>query len=340
MYPIFDRTSLNMLSLSDREHDLTLSVIGQLRRDNNSNKYRDDYRKIAGRIINAGGKGASVILMIGGHVIRAGVQRYIIDLMERGHISCIAMNGSGIIHDFEFALIGATTESVATYIKQGQFGLWKETGQLNDFINEGYKKGSGLGEAVGEGIFKGDFAHKEISLLATAYRLKIPVTVHVGIGYDIIHEHPNCNGAATGQTSYSDFLCLSKIVENLEGGVVMNFGSAVMAPEVFLKALSMARNVARQQGKSIRHFTTLVCDLHDIPDDFSREPCKEDRAYYFRPWKTMLVRTVADGGEAFYIKGRHSETVPALWSSIKEEEESLGDFKSGQNVQLNENIRT
>ncbi|MBF0558788.1 MAG: hypothetical protein HQL08_08410, partial [Nitrospirae bacterium] len=136
-------------------------------------------------------------------------------------------------------------------------------------------------------IFDGDFPHKDISVLAAAYRLKVPVTVHIGIGYDIIHEHPNCDGAATGATSYKDFLQLAKVIENLEGGVIMNFGSAVMAPEVFLKALSMARNVAHQEGRCIKHFTTVVCDLHDLPDDCSKEPCKENPAYYFRPWKTM-----------------------------------------------------
>ena len=178
-----------------------------------------------------------------------------------------------------------------------------------------------MGEAVGEGILKGNFPYKDISLLAAGSRLKIPVTVHVGIGYDIIHEHPNCDGAATGKTSYTDFLYFSKIVEKLEGGVVMNFGSAVMAPEVYLKALSMARNVAHQQGKTIKRFTTLVCDLHDLPEDFSVEPDKNDPAYYFRPWKTMLVRTVADGGESFYVQGRHLETIPALWMTINEEED-------------------
>ena len=177
---------------------------------------------------------AAVIMMMGGHEVRAGVQRHIIDLMEKGYISCLPCNGSVMIHDFEFALIGATTESVARYIKEGQFGLWKETGQINDIINAGYKNGLGMGEAIGEAILNGDYPHKDISLLAAAYRLKIPATVHVGIGYDIIHEHPECSGAATGETSYQDFLRFAKVVESLEGGVVMNFGSAVMAPEVLL----------------------------------------------------------------------------------------------------------
>ena len=284
---------------------------------------------VAGRIIDASVKRSSIIVMMGGHVIRSGVQRYLIDLMERGYVSCISMNGAGMIHDFEFALIGATTESVARYIRVGQFGLWKETGRINDIINEGYKAGKGMGEAVGEAIEKGDLPFRDISILAAGYRHGIPVTVHVGIGYDIIHEHSNCNGAATGETSYRDFLRFAGVVERLEGGVVMNFGSAVMAPEVFLKALSMARNSAHQRGKSIRHFATLVCDLHDLPEDFSAEPPKDSPAYYFRPWKTMLVRTVSDGGESFYVRGKHSDTIPALWDALNRAEKKRKGKKRG-----------
>ena len=256
------------------------------------------------------------MLMMGAHMLRSGVQRYLIDLMEHGYLSCLAMNGAGMIHDFEFALIGATTESVARYITEGQFGLWQETGQINEIIHEAYKNDLGMGEAVGKAIAEGDFPYKDFSVFAAGYRLQIPITVHVGIGYDIIHEHPNCDGAATGATSYRDFLRFAYLVEKLEGGIVMNFGSAVMAPEIYLKALSMARNVAHQAGRVIKHFTTLVCDLHALPDDFSQEPSKENPAYYFRPWKTMLARTVADGGESFYVQGKHADTIPALWSAL------------------------
>ena len=314
---LFDRQKLKLKTLMDRVHDLDMNIINPLQQTNPDNK---DFENIAKNIAQAKTQKKPVILMAGGHVIRAGVQSYLIDLMERGYITCLAMNGAVMIHDYEFALIGATTESVARYIKEGEFGLWEETGKINDIINSGHKNALGMGEAVGKAIFQGDFPHKDISILAAGYRLKVPVTVHVGIGYDIIHEHPNCDGAATGATSYKDFLCLTKIVENLEGGVVMNFGSAVMAPEVFLKALSMARNVAHQEGRGIKHFTTLVCDLHDLPDDYSKEACRENPAYYFRPWKTMLVRTVADGGKSFYIKGRHEETIPALWTAINKAE--------------------
>jgi len=321
-FPSFNRNALNIKPLLQRRHDLDISIIRRLDGQDNI-ETANKFKEIAGHILHARQNNSSIILMIGAHVIRAGVQKYIIDLMKRGYISCLAMNGGGMIHDFEFAMIGATTESVAKYICEGQFGLWEETGQINEIINRGYKNGLGMGEAVGQAIDDEDFPYKNISLLAAGYRLKIPITVHVGIGYDIIHGHPNCDGAATGATSYRDFLYFSKIVENLEGGVVMNFGSAVMAPEVFLKAFSMARNIAQQRGNAIKHFAALVCDLHDLPADFSKEPQKDDPAYYFRPWKTMLIRTVADGGKSFYIKGRHSDTIPALWLAINKEERNF-----------------
>lgn len=319
----FDRNSLDIRPLCERRHDLNLSVVSRL--EPRRGAACDEQLKIvAGRIIAAREKRASVILMMGGHVIRSGVQNYLIDLISRGYISCIATNGAGMIHDFEFALIGATTENVAKYIKQGQFGLWEETSRINEYINQGYRDNQGMGQAVGKAISEGDFPFKEVSVLAAGYRCGVPATVHVGIGYDIIHEHPNCSGAATGETSYRDFLRFVAVVENVEGGVVMNFGSAVMAPEVFLKALSMVRNKARKTGRSIAHFTSLVCDVRDLGCDFRTEPAKDDQAYYFRPWKTMLVRTVADGGESFYVRGTHSQTIPGLWKSINDLETRIG----------------
>lgn len=281
----------------------------------------DDFSAIAKRLESARQNGNSRILMMGAHVLRCGVQRYIIDLMERGYISCVAMNGAGVIHDFEFAAIGATTESVAHYIRDGRFGLWRETSRINDIINGAARRQLGLGEAVGATIAGEKFPHREISVLAAAWRLNIPVTVHVGIGYDIIHEMPNCDGAALGATSYRDFLIFAGVVENLEGGVILNFGSAVMGPEVYLKALAMGRNVAAQQGKEIRHFTSVVGDLAPLPADYAQTPNKDNPMYYFRPWKTILVRTVADGGESFYIQGSHNKTIPGLWTKLRDKKE-------------------
>src|SRR5947199_2245057 len=233
--------------------------------------------------------------------------------MERGLLTHLAMNGAGPIHDWEFALIGASTESVARYIQTGEFGLWTETGRMNDAIRAAAAQRIGLGEALGRAILEGAFPHKGVSVLAAAARLGVPATVHVGIGHDILHEHPNCDGAALGAASYRDFLVLAQTVTRLEGGVLLNVGSAVMGPEVYLKALAMARNVAHQEGQEIRHFTTAVFDLVPLEGDTRRQAPKSDPRYYYRPWKTILVRTVADGGESFYIQGDHRETVPALY---------------------------
>jgi len=220
------------------------------------------------------------------------------------------------IHDFELALIGATTESVARYIRTGEFGLWTETGWVNDAVNQGAAEGLGFGEAVGRMIVERDFPHRGLSVLAAGYELGVPVTIHVGIGSDIIHEHPNFDGAATGEASYRDFLTTADTVTRLEGGVMLNFGTAVMGPEVYLKALSMARNVARQDGREIAHFATAVFDLADLGPDFREEPGRADPAYYFRPWKTILVRTVQDGGESYYFRGEHRVTLPALYRRV------------------------
>lgn len=325
----FERDKLLVKPLNERRHDLDMSAIMELK--GHANIFGDAMANAAGDLLGAKKNGSASVLFMGGHVIRAGVQLFLIDLMKRGYIGCIAMNGACIIHDYEFARIGATTENVARYISEGQFGLWKETGEINDIINNAYAGNSsiGLGAAVGEYISGNDLPYKEISLLAAAKELGIPVTVHVGIGYDIIHEHPNFNGAATGALSYNDFLTLVSVISGLEGGVVMNFGSAVMAPEVFLKGLSMARNVAHQNAAVIKHFTTLVCDLYDLPDDISKEPEKDLSGYYFRPWKTMLVRTVADGGKSYYVKGGHKDTIPALWTLIDDLEKTGGTGNIG-----------
>jgi len=310
----FNRSQLQVAPLAARQHDLDLSCLLPLQPQS---QLEPSLQRVAEKLLQAKKQDAARVLMMGAHVLRSGVQRYLIELLEHGAISCIALNGAGVIHDFELALIGATTESVARYIRQGEFGLWQETGRINDIVSQAATAGLGLGEAVGKAIFEGDFPHKQHSLLAAAYRLQIPLTVHVGIGYDIVHELPNCDGAAYGATSYRDFLRFARVLEGLESGVVMNFGSAIMAPEVYLKALSMVRNLARQQQRQICHFTTLVCDLLELPDDFRREPDRNSAAYYFRPWKTMLVRTVADGGESFYVRGRHAETIPQLWTAIQ-----------------------
>ena len=167
---------------------------------------------------------AAVLMLMGAHVLRAGVQRQLIDLMERGLITHIGMNGAGPIHDYEMSRIGATCESVARYIRSGEFGLWRETGEINDIVRSGAAAGMGLGEAIGRAILDEQFSHKDTSVLAAGVRLGVPVTVHIGIGYDIIHEHPNFDAAAFGVASYRDFLTVCDTVERLEGGVFLCLG--------------------------------------------------------------------------------------------------------------------
>jgi hypothetical protein len=310
-YEVFDRSRLVLKPLADRVHDLGLERWLGLE-DPTPPFAHAQLGELASRLAAARQRGAARILMMGAHLIRAGVSRHVIDLMERGLVNHLAMNGAGAIHDYELARVGATTESVARYIRSGEFGLWRETGELNDWIREAAETELGLGENVGRRVAESGFPHADLSILARAYRLSVPATVHVGIGYDILHEHPSCDGAALGATSYRDFLVFARTVESLEGGVLLSFGSAIMAPEVYLKALAMARNVAHQGGRSIARFTTAVFDMVPIRGDIRHELPKTDPGYFFRPHKTMLVRTVADGGESFYFCGDHRATLPAL----------------------------
>ena len=311
-FPEFDRSRLRLRPLAERVHDLDLSAVLEL--DDPLPPYNDpNLDIIAERIVAARQKDTAEIMMMDAHVIRSGLSLFLIELIRQRYVTHFALNGAGAIHDFEFALIGATTESVARYIRTGEFGLWTETGLINKAVKEGLKEGLGFGEAVGKMIEEERFPYRDISLLAAGYRLQVPVTVHVGIGSDIIHEHPSCDGAALGESSYRDFLIFTQSVTNLEGGVFLNFGSAVTGPEVYLKALAMARNVASQQDKRIAHFTSVVGDLVPIDTGEARlQPEKSDYRYYFRPWKTILVRTVADGGESFYLRGDHRATLGNL----------------------------
>jgi len=311
----FDRARLRLKPLAEREHELDRSCL----------IFPDGPREpfdhpalpvLAERIIAAAAAGRAVIFFCGAHVLRKGNGPLLIDLMERGLLTHLALNGAGAIHDFELALIGHTCESVARYVAEGQFGLWQETGRINDAVGAGHRQGLGFGEAVGRVIEEERFPYRETSVLAAGVRLGVPVTVHVGIGLDIVHEHPNCDPAATGAASYTDFLIFTQSVSNLEGGVFLNLGTAVTGPEVYLKAIAMARNVAHRQRRSIRCFTTGVFDLADLGEGLDREAPKDDPRYYFRPYKTVLVRTVAEGGESFYVRGDHAKTVPALYDRI------------------------
>lgn len=317
-FELFDRSQLHLKPLSERTHDLTQDVMQDIH-NVQSTMDHPTIDLLADRIVAAREKGATVLMAMGAHCLRAGNGPLLAELARLGLITHFALNGAGAIHDFEFAMIGATTESVAHYIREGQFGLWKETGRLNDVAVMAAEEGWGYGEMLGKVIEEEAFPYRHNSLLAAGYRYHVPVTVHVGLGCDIIHEHPNCDGAALGRASYTDFLIYARSIQNLENGVFLDFGSAVIGPEVYLKCLSMARNVAHQRGEKIAHFTTAVFDLHELEGkDVMEEPPKNDPRYYFRPWKTIMARTVSDGGESHYVCGRHRETVPNLYLKLLE----------------------
>ena len=315
----FDRTRLRLKPLSERAHDLTRDCLIYP----DSPYERCDHPALpvlANRIRAAKANGSSVILMLGAHVLRRGTGPLLIDLMQRNLVSHIALNGAGAIHDFELAMIGQTCESVARYVRSGEFGLWHETGGINLAALEAQRERIGLGEAIGRMIVAGRFPYADTSVLAAGYRLGVPVTVHVCIGQDIVHEHPGFDGAATGAASYADFLVFTQSVCGLEGGVMLSIGTAVMGPEVYLKALAMARNVAFQEGRTIQRFTTGVFDLVRLDEgQLHQEAPKSEPVYYFRPYKTILVRTVADGGESHYVQGDHRYTVPTLYHLILEQ---------------------
>jgi hypothetical protein len=309
----FDRSRLKLEPLGNRKHLTALEDVLALDSPVPSFDH-PAVPEVARRISLARAHGGQVVLIMGAHVIKLGLSRYIIDLMQRGALTHVALNGAGLIHDYELALVGGTAESVPDYIRTGQFGMWIETSGINEIASEAASDGIGLGEAAGRVI--SGFPHDDVSILAAGHRLGIPVTVHVAIGQDIVHQHPNCDGAAVGAATYTDFLVFTNSISKLEGGVLLNIGTAVAGPEIYLKALSMARNVACQEGREVAHFTTAVFDLASLPDDLSHEAPKTEHSYYYRPWKTILLRTVADGGESFYIRGHHRETVPNLWRAV------------------------
>ncbi|GAB4248388.1 MAG: hypothetical protein Kow00109_24520 [Acidobacteriota bacterium] len=315
-FPRFDPSRLELRPLAEREHDLDGSVL-LFPADVRPKFAHPALPSLAERIVAAHCGKSAVIAFCGAHVLRRGLAPLLIDWMERGILNYLALNGAGAIHDFELALIGATTESVARYLREGRFGLWRETGRINEAARQAAREDLGFGEALGRMITEERFPFAATSVLAAGYRLQVPVTVHVSFGQDIVHEHPNFAPEATGRATYTDFLVFAAGVERLQGGVFLNLGSAVAGPEVFLKALAMARNVAHREGRRIDRFTTAVFDLVDLGADWKREAAKDDPRYYFRPYKTLLVRSVAGGGCSYYIQGDHRETIPALFAAVR-----------------------
>jgi hypothetical protein len=258
-----------------------------------------DLRAVLQALATARSQGRAIIWGLGAHVVKTGLSPIIVDLMERGFVSAVAMNGAGIIHDFEIALAGATSEDVESALGPGQFGMAEETAtELNRAIAEGVARGWGIGQSVGRDLLDRRAPHAACSIAAAAARLEIPLTVHVAIGTDIIHMHPQASGAALGEGSLRDFRYLTHAVSCLGGGVYMNCGSAVILPEVFLKAVALARN----QGHDLTGLTTVNLD-------FIR---------HYRPMTNVVHRPTAGIGRGYSLIGHHELLLPLIAAALIE----------------------
>ena len=257
-----------------------------------------ELRELATLIKQARHKKRAIIAGLGGHVIKTGLAPVLIELMHRGYVSAIAMNGSAMIHDFEIALVGATSEDVDSTLGSGSFGMAEETGRvINEAINAGAKDNLGMGEAIGRQLVDMHPKYAAQSLLLTAYEARVPVTVHVAFGTDIIHIHPSANGSSIGQTTQHDFRLLCSLVRELDkGGVYLNLGSAVVLPEVFLKTVTVVRNL----GFELAEFSTANFDF----------------IQHYRPLTNVVRRPVAGSGRGFSFVGHHEIMIPLLAAHI------------------------
>ncbi|RKU13004.1 hypothetical protein C6503_16545 [Candidatus Poribacteria bacterium] len=257
-----------------------------------------DFLSLVDDIVTAYRHKKPVIVMMGGHVIKCGLSPLLIALAKLGVITGFAFNGASSIHDFEIALIGETSEDVSAYLQTGKFGMWEETGQLmNTAIQHAADTGIGMGEALGKQLIEMDAPYNRYSLLAAGIQYDVPITVHVAIGTDIIHQHPSANGAAIGAASFTDFQLLTALVTDLEGGgVVLNLGSAVILPEVFLKALTIARNL----GRTVSHFTAANFDMNQ----------------QYRPVENVVKRPTEMGGKGYTFTGHHELMIPLLVQAV------------------------
>ena len=261
-----------------------------------------DFRKVVDAVVAAARARRGVIVMLGGHVVKTGIGPILVDLMRRGVITHLAMNGSAAIHDYEIARFGGTSEDVAAGLRDGTFGMAEETGRgLNEAFVAGMRHGWGMGESVARALeAAGPLAHPEHSIILAAHRHWIPVTVHAALGAEIIHQHPAADGAAIGDTSHRDFRRLAASCEDLhQGGVVLNLGSAVIMPEVFLKALTVARNLL--DGRPVG-FTTADFDMQR----------------HYRPRMNVVQRPVLAGGAGYEITGHHEVLIPLLGWAVAE----------------------
>lgn len=261
----------------------------------------EDFRTAVESVSEAAADGRTVLLMFGAHLIKCGLSRLLIDLMERGTVTAVAMNGAGAIHDFEIAMWGFTSEDVRARLEDGSFGMCADTADaMNAATVEGAAREEGLGEVLGRRIVESGAPNLGSSILGRASELGMPATVHVGVGTDIVHQHASADGAAIGSTSLRDFRILAGVVSGLDGGAAINVGSAVLLPEVFLKALSVARNLGHSRGA----FTTISMDMN--------EP--------YRAMANVVRRPTAGLGTGVALRGRHEFLFPLFWAALRRAE--------------------
>ncbi len=301
-------TSLKTYALSTRKSKVSVKNFAQdYRPDPNFEKFilslpnilaGRQFKEFVQRLKKARQRNQPILFGLGAHVIKVGLSPVLIRLMKEGWVSGLAFNGAGIIHDFEIAFCGRTSEDVAVGIRNGKFGMARETGQwLNQAIKEGAARGIGMGHAVGEMISLSHFPYRHLSLLGSAYELRIPATVHVAVGTDVIHFHPEANGEALGKTSLADFFLFCSLLEKMEaGGIFLNVGSAVILPEVFLKGISVVRN----KGLKLDKLTTAVFDF----------------LHLYRPSQNVVGRVLGNRKKGYYFIGHHEIMIPLLAASL------------------------
>lgn len=276
---------------------------------------RADFAALVDRVAEARRNARPVIFSMGAHVIKNNLSLYLVDLMEKGVVTHVSGNGACSIHDFELAAIGGTSEDVPTAIEDGSFGMWEQTGRwMNEAIRRGVKAGYGYGESIARYIdaHKSRFPYREQCVAYMAWTFGVPATYHIAMGTDIIHQHPTVDFGAIGLATGRDFHAMASAVSQLDGGCFLNFGSGVIGPEVFLKALSISRNL----GFPTFRITTANFDLKPL-GDYRRKIGYADPNYYYRPRKNIVNRPVSCGGKGWHFEGDHKETIPSLWLGLR-----------------------
>jgi hypothetical protein len=308
-----DFSRIKTIPIRQRTHKVTRGMLGTVPEGDGFAAFYDslpevlaagDLKRVAQAIARASSDGGEIILAMGAHPIKCGLSPLIIDLMERGILTAVVMNGAGAIHDFEMGYIGETSEDVAETLRDGSFGMIEETGRmLNEALTAGAANNDGAGEALGRFMAEAGLPHADVSILAAGHRLGVDVTVHIAVGTDTIHVHPAADGAALGATSHRDLMRLADHVARLQHGAYINLGSAVVLPEVFLKVLSAVRNM----GHEVTEYTAVNMDM----------------IRQYRPSENVLKRPALTGADAVHLTGHHELMLPLLARAVALETERM-----------------